>query len=618
MSTVTISVKVKDYDQNGINVFELNGAARKKITANAGDTIVFDQSDSSNVGHPLVIALYKDGHHNIEGNEYTIGVTKNGTPGQAGANTTFILNNQTLNGTYYYYCQNHPGMGGTIHFGGTTIIDEGATADDAQDGDLTDKITKTILEYNPDTGFFDITVLSQTDPNTNPHANPWKAIGTDSTKFTRYKILYNVKDSSNVLAAQKVKTFNLITTNLDLPDEPEPDEFVSTDTNSLYEWETTHDYTIGYTNGHRIRVNWYSDDYSIPGHGAINSDFWGMDYTSDRAVFLLLIWNRETQYHDDGFTRVSMDKRYTSSRGIDLLMPFGIYKPMDETIYNKVLHGLPASGPNLGHRNPSVDRDAYLYDTPLIDSNGNSLGNVSYGENALLGDYFCKSWAGFDIDLWCHGTEMVPGLRIKDDTHNIVGHMPDPKTDPFGGRHIFGSHSLHETGEYSEDDAYGANTQLNPPDYDGYILDGYMYYKGSLKANWDNGGRNDTQLVDDNTNLKIASRPTQSNFGARLRYTVARKPLSSDQTPQTVADALKERRSYRTASNVLSGWYRNPHDYFHDTVIRRFQSGENFFPEGSPNFGINFSGIDQEGPYFLKHEILEMYPYFRNFTIGST
>ena len=80
-----------------------------------GQTYRFDQSDSSNSGHPIKFSTTQDGTHN-SGSAYTTNVTAVGTPGQSGAYTLITLAaNSPAN--LYYYCANHSNMGGSITTG---------------------------------------------------------------------------------------------------------------------------------------------------------------------------------------------------------------------------------------------------------------------------------------------------------------------------------------------------------------------------------------------------------------------------------------------------------------------------------------------------------------------
>ena len=89
--------------------FDDFGASAVTLEISEGGTFTFDQSDSSNNGHPLRFSTTSNGTHG-GGSEYTTGVTTNGTPGQAGAYTRITVAASAP--TLYYYCTQHSGMGG--------------------------------------------------------------------------------------------------------------------------------------------------------------------------------------------------------------------------------------------------------------------------------------------------------------------------------------------------------------------------------------------------------------------------------------------------------------------------------------------------------------------------
>ena len=109
--TTTTSIAVTVVSSGG-NKYALDGVTQGTVTLIEGATYRFDQSDSSNSGHPLRFSTTSNGTHG-GGSEYTTGVTTVGTPGSSGAYTqiTVAVGAPTL----YYYCSNHSGMGGTAN-----------------------------------------------------------------------------------------------------------------------------------------------------------------------------------------------------------------------------------------------------------------------------------------------------------------------------------------------------------------------------------------------------------------------------------------------------------------------------------------------------------------------
>jgi hypothetical protein len=112
--------------------FDGHGTSAVTLDLEEGSTYTFDQSDSSNAGHPIRFSTTSDGTHG-SGSEYTTGVVTSGTPGSAGAYTKITIASGAP--TLYYYCSVHSGMGGqanTNSTAGATVL-SGSLNDDLYD-----------------------------------------------------------------------------------------------------------------------------------------------------------------------------------------------------------------------------------------------------------------------------------------------------------------------------------------------------------------------------------------------------------------------------------------------------------------------------------------------------
>ena len=140
----TIAVTVVN---SGGNKYALDGTVQQLGLLAPSITYRFDQSDSSNSGHPLLLSTTSDGTHG-GGSAFSTGVTAVGTPGSAGAYTQVKLE-QDAPDTLYYYCSSHSGMGGEIDSKATvsSLSDLSVTAT-AAELNIMDGVTATTAELN--------------------------------------------------------------------------------------------------------------------------------------------------------------------------------------------------------------------------------------------------------------------------------------------------------------------------------------------------------------------------------------------------------------------------------------------------------------------------------------
>ena len=120
-----------EYGNGSSNGYAINGIEGAYIELTPGNTYRFDQSNSSNSGHPF--RFYEDA---AKTTAYTTGVTTNGTPGTSGAYTQIIPTTSTPP-ILFYQCSAHSLMGSYVKFG-TGSQGDTYTLSATQDGDNVD------------------------------------------------------------------------------------------------------------------------------------------------------------------------------------------------------------------------------------------------------------------------------------------------------------------------------------------------------------------------------------------------------------------------------------------------------------------------------------------------
>ena len=138
----TIAVTVVD---SGGNKYALDGTVQQLALLTPSVTYRFDQSHSSNSGHPLRFSTTSNGTHG-GGSEFTTGVTAVGTAGSAGAYTQIKLEQDTPS-PLYYYCSVHSGMGGEANKTISKLSDLGVTSTSTE-LNILDGVTSTAAELN--------------------------------------------------------------------------------------------------------------------------------------------------------------------------------------------------------------------------------------------------------------------------------------------------------------------------------------------------------------------------------------------------------------------------------------------------------------------------------------
>ena len=115
--TVTVATKTAAHRYNGSgsnNGYVIDGKEAPFLTLTPGRTYKFDQSHSSNSGHPLRFYLESN-----KTTSHTTNVTVNGTAGQSGAYVQIVIEDTTPM-VLHYQCSSHQLMGNSIQTNSAT------------------------------------------------------------------------------------------------------------------------------------------------------------------------------------------------------------------------------------------------------------------------------------------------------------------------------------------------------------------------------------------------------------------------------------------------------------------------------------------------------------------
>ena len=105
---VVVATKDSSHPYNGTgssNGYKINGVFSPYLHLIPRNTYKFDQSDSTNSGHPL--RFYLDASKSTA---FTTGVTTSGTSGSSGAYTQIVVSDTTPS-VLHYQCSAHANMG---------------------------------------------------------------------------------------------------------------------------------------------------------------------------------------------------------------------------------------------------------------------------------------------------------------------------------------------------------------------------------------------------------------------------------------------------------------------------------------------------------------------------
>ena len=187
--------------------YSLNDIQSPTLMLAPNMTYRFDQSDSSNGGHPL--RFYKDSG---KSESYTTNVTTNGTPGSSGAYTQIDVTEDTP--TLFYQCSVHGLMGSVASTGGGSVVQQDITdaindLKDSAPGTL-DTLNELAAALGDDANFATATTLLINDRMQVANVN---LLVNDRAQVANVAALASLGNTNSSIATQATR-IDLVNTNL--------------------------------------------------------------------------------------------------------------------------------------------------------------------------------------------------------------------------------------------------------------------------------------------------------------------------------------------------------------------------------------------------------------------
>lgn len=228
VKVVTKTTAHPEYGNGSSSGYTIDGVEGAYLEFTPGNTYKFDQSDSSNSGHPL--RFYEDA---AKTTAYTTGVTTNGTVGSSGAYTQIIPTISTPP-VLFYQCSAHSLMGSYVKFGTATAAGSNTTY---TINSVTSGSDAIIRLTGSDSSTDDVTLEAGSNITITETGDTITIASTDTNTQTESFKTISVSGQSDVVADSSTDTLTLAAgSNVTITTTPGTDTitFASTDTNTTY------------------------------------------------------------------------------------------------------------------------------------------------------------------------------------------------------------------------------------------------------------------------------------------------------------------------------------------------------------------------------------------------